>query len=54
MCSQKLGLDDKITVISGKGEEIDIEPYDVIHVALQVSPKEKVLENIWGEIQRRQ
>lgn len=44
---KKLGLDDKITVISGKGEEIDVEPYDVIHVALQVSPKEKVLENIW-------
>lgn len=43
----KLGLDKKITVINGKGQEIDIEPYDVVHVALQVCPKEEVLKNIW-------
>lgn len=43
----KLGLNEKITVINGKGQEIDIEPYDVVHVALQVSPKEDVLRNIW-------
>lgn len=43
----KLGLEGNITVIKGKGEEVDIEPYDVIHVALQVTPKEKVLKNIW-------
>lgn len=44
---KKLGLDEKITVINGKGEEIDIEPYDVVHVALQVTPKEEVLKHIW-------
>lgn len=43
----KLGLHENITVINRKGEDIDIAPYDVIHIALQVSPKEKVLKNIW-------
>lgn len=43
----KLGLHKKITITSGKGQEIDIEPYDVVHVALQVSPKDEVLEHLW-------
>ncbi len=44
---RKLGLQDRITVINAKGQDIDIEPYDVVHVALQVSPKEEVLKNLW-------
>lgn len=44
---EKLGLDEKITVINGRGEEIDVEPYDVVHVALQVTPKEEVIKHIW-------
>ena len=44
---EKLGLHEKITVINGKGQDIDIGPYDVVHLALQVSPKEEVLKNVW-------
>ncbi|NLN40607.1 MAG: class I SAM-dependent methyltransferase [Clostridiales bacterium] len=43
----RLGLQDKITVINGKGQDIDIEPYDVVHIAQQVSPKDEVLNSIW-------
>lgn len=45
----RLGLHEKITVISGKGEDIDIGPYDVVHVAQQVCPKDEVLKNIWEQ-----
>ncbi|NLY61136.1 MAG: hypothetical protein GX054_06525 [Clostridiales bacterium] len=43
----RLNLQEKITVFNARGQDIDIEPYDVIHIAQQVSPKEEVLENIW-------
>jgi len=33
---KKLGLAHKITVEQARGEEVDISPYNVIHVALQV------------------
>lgn len=50
-CASKLiarmGLEDKITVINGNGQDIDISLYDVVHIAQQVSPKEGVLRNIW-------
>lgn len=45
----RLGLQSKITVINGKGQDIDIEPYDVVHIAQQVSPKDEVLKNIWEQ-----
>jgi len=45
----RLGLHDKITVINGKGQDIDIELYDVIHIAQQVSPKDEVLRSIWDK-----
>lgn len=43
---EKAGLKDRIFVKTGNGEEIDPENFDVIHIALQVKPKELVLENI--------
>ncbi|MGI6423989.1 MAG: nicotianamine synthase family protein [Tepidanaerobacteraceae bacterium] len=45
---KRLGLHHKIVVDQGRGEEVDITPYNVIHVALQVTPKEDVLEHIWS------
>lgn len=45
---KKLGLRNKISIAREKGEDIDISSYDVIHIALQVSPKEKVLKHIWN------
>lgn len=45
---KKLGLAHKITVEQARGEEVDISPYNVIHVALQVRPKEAVLRHIWN------
>lgn len=45
----RLGLHHKISVDQGRGEEVDIAPFNVIHVALQVSPKEDVLEHIWSK-----
>lgn len=48
----KRGLSNKIRVSKENGEEIDIEDYDIIHIALQVSPKEKVLENLWGKARK--
>lgn len=45
---QRLGLEDKIVVNLGKGEEVDLEPYNVFHVALQVFPKDKVLKHLWN------
>jgi len=45
---KRLGLDQKIVVDQDRGEEVDISPYNVIHVALQVTPKDKVLNHIWS------
>lgn len=44
----RLGLEDQIVVEQGKGEKVDVEPYNVFHVALQVSPKEEVLDHLWS------
>ncbi|WP_026895271.1 nicotianamine synthase family protein [Clostridiisalibacter paucivorans] len=48
----KKGLSHRIQVSNKNGQEIDIRDYDVIHVALQVSPKEKVLENLWKKARK--
>lgn len=45
---KRLGLHHKIIVDQGRGEDVDIAPYNVIHVALQVTPKEDVLKHIWS------
>lgn len=45
---KRLGLNHKIVVDQGRGEDVDLSPYNVIHVALQVSPKEAVLKHIWS------
>ncbi|MEW8974373.1 MAG: nicotianamine synthase family protein [Tissierellaceae bacterium] len=44
----RLGLSNRISIKEERGEDIDISSYDVIHVALQVTPKEKVIEHIWN------
>ena len=46
---KKLGLSNQISITKDKGEEIDISSYNVIHIALQVTPKEEVLKHIWNQ-----
>ncbi len=46
---RKMGLGNKIYVTEAKGEDIDVTSYNVIHIALQVTPKEKVIEHIWSK-----
>lgn len=48
----KMGLNNKIYIINARGEETDISSYDVIHVALQVTPKEEVVEHIWSKARK--
>lgn len=45
-----LGLNDKIRVYLKDGEKMDVRDYDVIHIALQVTPKEKVAQHIWDNL----
>ena len=44
----RIGLDGQVSILQGKGEDMDVGCYDVIHVALQVSPKEKVVDHLWA------
>ncbi|MBU5438981.1 hypothetical protein KQI42_13215 [Tissierella sp. MSJ-40] len=46
---RKMGLGNKIYVTEAKGEDIDVGSYNVIHIALQVTPKERVVEHIWSK-----
>ena len=43
---KRLGLERAIRIVCCEGEEIDCEGFTVIHLALQVSPKGKVLKNL--------
>lgn len=43
---QRLGLGKTVRIVYGEGEAVDCEGFTVIHLALQVSPKRKVLENL--------
>ncbi|KXZ39266.1 Nicotianamine synthase protein [Alkalithermobacter thermoalcaliphilus JW-YL-7 = DSM 7308] len=42
-----VGMDRKVKVIHGNGLDFCTNGFDVIHIALQVTPKDKILENIW-------
>lgn len=46
-----LKLEENIKVILGDGRYIDPNEYDLIHIALQVEPKEEVLNNIWTKLE---
>jgi D-arabinose 1-dehydrogenase-like Zn-dependent alcohol dehydrogenase len=43
---EKLRLKDKIKVMLADGESVDIQKYSVVHIALQVFPKDTILKNI--------
>ena len=43
---EKLNMSERVSVITSNGEEIDPSKYSVVHMALQVFPKDKVLKNI--------
>lgn len=44
---KNLNLEDRIKIKVCSGEEIALEEYSVIHIALQVHPKEKVFSYVW-------
>lgn len=46
---EKLGLEDRIRIYLKDGKTIDAENYDVIHIALQVTPKEEIVKNLWSK-----
>ncbi len=43
---KRLGLENSIRIICCEGEEIDCDGFTVIHLALQVTPKAKVLKSL--------
>lgn len=44
---KSMSLEDKIQVKVCSGEDISLDDYSVIHIALQVHPKEKVFSHVW-------
>jgi nicotianamine synthase-like protein len=42
----KMGLDDRITIIKGRGEEQDCSRYDVVLVGCLAQPKRKIMANL--------
>lgn len=45
-----LGLSDKIEILSGKGQSVDLELYDLVIVSLLALPKKEILKNIQQKI----
>lgn len=45
---ERLGLED-INIICASGESISYDNYSVVHVALQITPKDKVIESLMEE-----
>ena len=48
---KRLNLQDEIKVLCSEGENIDCHGFSVIHLAMQISPKEKVLKRLLGDAQ---
>lgn len=46
----KLGLTDKITIRYQDGKDMLISEYDIIHMAMQVSPKTKVFNHVYSDM----
>lgn len=44
---KKLKLSEYINIYLDTGQNVDSSKYDVVHIALQVSPKEDVIDNIY-------
>jgi len=43
---KQLNLENSIRIICGEGETIDYDGFTVIHLALQITPKDKVLKRV--------
>ena len=43
---KRLNLENSIRIICGEGETIDYDGFTVIHLALQITPKDKVLKRV--------
>lgn len=46
---KRLGLEERVRVYLENGRNIDVSDYDVVHIALQVNPKEEIVDNIWNK-----
>ncbi len=49
---KKLGLDEKVIVTLTDGVDISGKDYDVIHIAMQISPKETVFKKIHSTMRK--
>lgn len=50
---EKLGISKKVCVKYANGIEIDTKEYDMVHIAMQVSPKEEVFSNAFEKIHKK-
>ena len=47
-----LGLQDRIKIIYKDGMDIDVGKYDIVHIALQVCPKDKIVARIYRDMSK--
>ncbi len=50
---ESLNIDNIVRVDHAEGERLDVENFTVVHVALQVTPREEVLQNILQQASQR-
>lgn len=50
---ERLGLSDKVSVKHTDGIDISSNEYDIIHIAMQVSPKEEVFNHIHSNAEQK-
>ncbi len=50
---KSLGLSEKVIVKHTDGMNISAENFDVVHIAMQISPKEDVFKNIYSHMQAK-
>lgn len=50
---KKLGLEDKVIVKHANGLECSGQGFDIVHIAMQVSPKEEVFVNLHGNMNHK-
>ncbi len=45
---EKLGMGDQVEVLDSDGAKVKAFGFTVVHIALQVAPREEVLNNVWN------
>ncbi len=49
----QLGLSHKVIVKYSDGLDISAEDFDIVHIAMQISPKEKVFKHIYSTMEKK-